>query len=118
MEKKCGEKPNCVSSVETRKSFKIDPIANVSEPWTQVKTKVQSILDSMGKNELEKEQDGFLHYVVTTPILRFKDDVYFWLDSESKSLHLKSESRVGYSDLGANRKRLTTFKNKWSENPL
>ena len=34
------------------------------------------------------------------------DDIEFYIDEENKIIHFKSASRVGYSDLGANRKRM------------
>lgn len=47
--------------------------------------------------------------VFTTRLFRFKDDVIFAVDQESKRLHFRSASRVGHSDLGANRKRLNAL---------
>lgn len=42
-------------------------------------------------------------------LFKFKDDVNFELDDEAKLLHFRSASRVGHSDLGANRKRMTAL---------
>ena len=36
----------------------------------------------------------------------FVDDVEFLLDPANKQLHFRSASRVGYSDLGANKRRM------------
>ncbi len=44
-----------------------------------------------------------------TPLLRFTDDVSFLLDDQTKLMHFRSASRVGHSDLGANRKRLNAL---------
>lgn len=53
------------------------------------------------------------HFVARTPLLRFKDDVYIQIippstDSvdQAASLAIYSGSRIGYSDLGANKKRV------------
>jgi uncharacterized protein (DUF1499 family) len=37
--------------------------------------------------------------------MRYRDDVEFWLDTESQQVHYRSSSRAGYSDMGLNRKR-------------
>ena len=54
-----------------------------------------------------------LRFVATTLILRFKDDVHiktFPAPSGTQSyVAIFSQSRVGYSDLGANKKRIDGF---------
>jgi uncharacterized protein (DUF1499 family) len=48
--------------------------------------------------------------VFTTRLFRFKDDVEFYIDADEGQVHFRSASRVGYSDMGANRKRYQAFK--------
>jgi len=38
------------------------------------------------------------------------DDVEFLLDDGTKTIHIRSASRVGYSDLGVNRKRVEAIR--------
>lgn len=55
------------------------------------------------------ESADSLHVVVTTPVFRFRDDVRVQLipfAPQQSSFALYSASRVGYWDLGANRRRL------------
>ena len=51
-----------------------------------------------------------LRFVAITPFMRFKDDVDIQIiaspETESATLAIYSRSRVGYSDFGANRKRI------------
>ena len=50
--------------------------------------------------------------VATTFLLRFKDDVVVEVrkqDAEGSGLHIRSRSRLGRSDLGANKKRIDQF---------
>lgn len=63
---------------------------------------------SFGKIESDAEQ-GRLKFVATTGLMRFKDDVdieVIQLEDGKTSLAIYSRSRVGYSDLGANQKRV------------
>jgi uncharacterized protein (DUF1499 family) len=39
-------------------------------------------------------------------IFRFVDDVVLVLDPDARVIHCRSSSRLGYSDLGANRRRV------------
>ena len=47
--------------------------------------------------------------VFVSGLFRFKDDVSFLVDAADQKIHFRSASRVGHSDLGANRKRLNAL---------
>ena len=55
---------------------------------------------------IESRQDGYFHAVFTTRILRFRDDFEARLDPAAGVIHVRSASRLGHSDLGANRRRV------------
>ena len=46
----------------------------------------------------------------TSRFLNYVDDVEFFLDKENKLLKVRSASREGYWDLGANRRRVASLK--------
>jgi uncharacterized protein (DUF1499 family) len=51
-------------------------------------------------------QDGqYLYAEFSTPLMGFVDDVEFLLAPEQRLIHMRSAARLGYSDLGVNRKR-------------
>ena len=56
-----------------------------------------------------------MHAEFTSVIFRFVDDVEFLLDADSLSIHVRSASRVGYSDLGANRARALAIWQKFED---
>ncbi|MEM9898790.1 MAG: DUF1499 domain-containing protein [Pseudomonadota bacterium] len=58
--------------------------------------------------EIVQQSDEYIAAVFTTKIMRYKDDVEFRLDDAA--VHVRSASRVGYSDLGANRKRIESLR--------
>jgi uncharacterized protein (DUF1499 family) len=53
-----------------------------------------------------KETESYWHVEFRSRIFRFVDDVEFLFDRDSKVIHVRSASRVGYSDLGVNRARV------------
>jgi uncharacterized protein (DUF1499 family) len=53
------------------------------------------------------------HYVYAqcrTKLLRFTDDLELWLDDAAKLIHVRSASRLGRGDLGANRARVEALR--------
>lgn len=67
---------------------------------------MKRVISSMKRTKLLEEKENYLHYVFTTLILRFKDDVEFLFDEEDDLIHFRSQSRVGGFDWGKNRKRM------------
>lgn len=62
------------------------------------------------KTTLQDSKARHVEAVATTKVLKFKDDIAFEVvsdtDPEKSKLAVYSRSRVGYHDLGANRKRV------------
>jgi uncharacterized protein (DUF1499 family) len=54
---------------------------------------------------------GELRAVATTRVFRFKDDVTVWIrrEGDATSVNLRSHSRIGKGDLGANARRIRDF---------
>lgn len=101
----CPSSPNCVCSCQSDDSHYIAPIEIDGDPdgaWQAL----QNILAEDGSIEVTAATDRYIRAVATTTILRFKDDVEFLLDREAGRIDMRSASRVGYSDLGKNRKRM------------
>jgi uncharacterized protein (DUF1499 family) len=102
--KACGTKPNCVSSFSDKnsKSF-IEPIKvnNIEVVWDNLNI----LLPEQGFNIVSANKN-YIHATQKTALLGFVDDVEFLLDESQGLIHMRSASRVGYSDLGTNRKRL------------
>ncbi len=59
--------------------------------------------------KIVEEQDGYLRATATTLLMRFVDDIEIYFDSSAQKLHFRSASRLGKSDLGANRTRMERF---------
>ena len=52
------------------------------------------------------EDQSFIQAVVSTPLMKFKDDVQLLYQAETDLIHVRSSSRLGLSDLGANANRV------------
>ncbi|HND30349.1 MAG TPA: DUF1499 domain-containing protein [Myxococcota bacterium] len=96
--------PNCVSSraPASDREHHIAPLSGVSLEAAK------KALAAMPRTALVKEEPGYAHYVVTSLIFRFKDDVE--LEEEGGLVHVRSASRTGYGDMGVNRKRVEALR--------
>ena len=102
----CPSSPNCVCSTDdSGGSHHIEPLAVSSNPdaaWQRLR----DILDADGSISIVASGDHYIRAEATTRLMRFTDDVEFLLDREAGVIDMRSASRLGYSDLGKNRKRL------------
>lgn len=100
----CPDSPNCVSSESDRASSRVEPLTFKGSPekaWSDLK---ETIRELGGK--IQEEREGYLWATFTSRVFRFVDDVEFRMVLTDGMIHVRSGSRVGYSDLGVNRKRV------------
>ncbi|MFX1555219.1 MAG: DUF1499 domain-containing protein [Promethearchaeota archaeon] len=103
----CPKKHYCVST-QSEKGDKvnyIEPIIyNISRE--QALLKLKNIIKSLKRTKLLKEEGNYLHFLFTTRLFRFKDDVEFLFKDNEKLIHFRSQSRIGGYDWNTNRKRM------------
>ncbi len=101
----CPSSPNCVSSDANDAAHRIEPIAVGGDPRATWQALVELINTDPSYTVVERTDDR-LRAEARTRWLRFVDDVEFQLRAEQGEIAMRSASRLGYSDLGANRRRL------------
>ena len=106
----CPETPNCVSSIASQ-SDSVHYIAPFEYRDSHADSRLRLI--TLLKNPPGKESvtivetdENYIRAEFRTSFLRFTDDVEFYFPPDEKIVHLRSASRVGRSDLGANRRRI------------
>ncbi|MFM1897106.1 MAG: hypothetical protein RLZZ385_2180 [Pseudomonadota bacterium] len=99
----CPDSPNCVCSFEQRDSHFIAPLqATLAQ--------VEQILLGLPEANIVSAQTNYLYAEFTSRIMGFVDDVEFLFDPAAGVTHVRSASRVGYSDMGVNRKRIESIR--------
>ena len=101
----CPTSPNCVSSLESDESHRIEPFrftGSAEEAWESLK----EVLGAVPRTTVVEQSDTFIHLEARSRIFRFVDDVDFLLDARESVIHVRSASRVGHGDLGVNRSRV------------
>jgi uncharacterized protein (DUF1499 family) len=109
--KQCPDKPNCVSSeLVSDAEHYIEPLVYSADEAERVMPRLKTIIGEMG-GSIQAEKTDYLAATFTSSVVRFVDDLEFRIDTDQKTIHLRSASRVGHGDGGANRKRVELLKN-------
>lgn len=101
----CPDTPNCVSSQAKDAKHAIQPILAYGNSEI-VMIDLASTIESMFGSKVITLEDNYLHAEFTSRIIRFVDDLECYYEEEKGLIQIRSASRVGYSDLNANRKRV------------
>ena len=104
----CPNTPNCVSSQESGRSA-VAPLS-FNDSASNALARLQRILESLPRTRIVESTDSYLHAEVKSRIFGFVDDIEFLVDPLAGRVHLRSASRVGYSDFGVNRARVETIR--------
>ncbi|HEX4879221.1 MAG TPA: DUF1499 domain-containing protein [Limnobacter sp.] len=102
----CPNSPNCVSSESApsdEHAIAAIPLVDKAnpDPMARIKDTVKLL-----SGEVLDSNETYLASTFTSSIFGFVDDVEFRYDPSSNLIHVRSASRVGYSDFNANRKRV------------
>ena len=101
----CPAAPNCVCSDVTDKSHRIEPLVlavSADEAWLAV----HRALNRLPRVHIATEGTDYLHAECESAVFGFVDDLELHLRSLEGVIAVRSASRLGYFDLGANRHRV------------
>ena len=105
----CPDLPNCVCSQSGGTRSAVAPLG-ISGDAAKAFQRLERIVAALPRTHIVTRTEDYLHAECRTPVLRFVDDLEFLLDGEADVIHVRSASRVGYSDLGVNRRRVETIR--------
>ena len=105
----CGPTPNCVSSQAADPRHALAPLAFTGDPASAFE-RLEQVLARLPRTRIVARTGDYLHAECASRIFRFVDDLEFLLDGPSRIIHVRSASRVGYSDFGVNRRRVETIR--------
>jgi uncharacterized protein (DUF1499 family) len=113
----CPDTPNCVSSQATDEAHFIEPIL-VSASVEDTSEIILRVLDDFSRVKVTQVEPDYIRAEFTSLVFRFVDDVEFYFPASEAGVvrvDIRSASRVGRSDLGVNRKRMETIRQKIGE---
>ena len=112
----CPDKPNCVCSEhQDAASHYIDPVIVLQNITPDPMPVLKKTIRDMG-GKLQAESEYYLAATFSSTIFGFVDDLELRIDPARQVIHMRSASRVGYSDAGVNRKRTELLKKTYHMN--
>ena len=110
----CPSSPNCVSSQSLDRKHAVEPL-RYSGSRDDARQRMLAVLNSLERVRVVRSENDYVHAEFRSRIFRFVDDVELYFAEEDGLIHVRSASRVGYSDLGANRKRVEQIRRMFKE---
>lgn len=94
-----------------REAAHIEPLALlVGDDGPATLQRLHDTVAAMPGARIVHFEGDYLRAEFTTPLMRFIDDAEFWLDRGAGVVQVRSASRLGGSDLGANRRRIEAIR--------
>lgn len=101
----CPESPNCQGSQSTDPARRVDALP-ASDSISQSLEALEAVLLQQPGAAIVQREGAYLHATFTSRLMGYVDDVEFLVDPNAQQLHVRSASRLGKSDLGANARRI------------
>ena len=98
----CPDMANGVCSTAENEN-RITPydVSHLADPVEKLK----EVIAAMPRATIIAATDFYIHAEFRSPAFHFVDDVEFLFDPSKQVIHVRSVARVGFSDLGVNRRR-------------
>ena len=105
----CPPTPNCVSSDASDPVHHVAPLALRGDPhegWNAIR----QVVAAWPRTRIVTGTDEYLHAECRSTLLGFVDDLELHLRREPAVVAVRSASRLGFSDLGVNRRRIESLR--------
>lgn len=105
----CPASPNCVCSTDPASPAAIAPLRYDPAGGEPMEALARAVTTLPGSHIVTR--DGpYLHATITSRWLGFIDDLECLASPEDHAIHVRSASRLGYYDFGANRRRVEALR--------
>ena len=107
----CPSSPNCVCSDSDQAGHFIEPLrfqGDADAAWAAA----QRAVLSLPRTRIVLRDSDYLHAESRSALLGFVDDLELRLDAAERLIAVRSASRLGWSDMGVNRRRVETLRQK------
>jgi len=103
----CPQSPNCYNTEAHPGTANNFAAQSREKAWLGL----QQIVSAQG-GKIMSVDDAYLWATFTSRLFGFVDDLEARVDEENQQIHLRSASRIGYSDFGVNRRRVENIQRR------
>ena len=107
----CPSSPNCVGS--SGAGGRAEAPLRFQGPPAEARRRLQATLESFPRTRVVTDAWPYVHAEFQSRWLGFVDDVEFLANDEAGRIDFRSASRVGYYDLGVNRRRMEELRRRF-----
>ncbi|HKJ50170.1 MAG TPA: DUF1499 domain-containing protein [Gammaproteobacteria bacterium] len=109
----CPGEPHCVCSEypDAAEHF-VEPLDITSADAENPGARLRGAIVELG-GAVRSERADYISATFTSSLFGFVDDLEIRIDRQAAKIHFRSSSRIGYSDMGVNRKRVEALKQQF-----
>ena len=89
----------------------IEPLPASAEAAATM-AQLKAVAESMPGARLAEVRDDYLRVEFSSRWMKFVDDAEFWFDPSTRTVQVRSASRLGRKDFGVNRERIEAIRSK------
>ncbi len=75
--------------------------------------RLRRLVEALPRTTVVRAEGDYLYAQSRTALLKFTDDVEFWVDQPNQRIEVRSASRLGIKDMGVNRDRIEALRAAW-----
>jgi uncharacterized protein (DUF1499 family) len=114
--------PNSVSSQANlyrdhpqKEGALIAPLQYSGDPQRAMKRLIE-VIKHLERTAIITQEPGYVYAQTTSQVLKFTDDMEFWLDKDAGAIQVRSASRLGRKDFNVNRERIEKIRTQFAKN--
>ena len=104
----CPVAPNCAISQADAGGDRVDPL-RAGRDARSAHARLLAVLGADSAYRILEDDDRYVHAEYTSARMRYRDDVEFLIRDDGR-IDVRSASRIGWYDWGANRRRIETLR--------
>ncbi len=110
----CPGSPNCVSSQSDEPKSFVEPFSYTGEKAKAMEI-LKQVISGIERTKIVEQTNSYIYAECTSKLFGFVDDVEFFFSDNASVIHVRSASRIGYSDLGVNKKRVEAIRSAFAK---